>query len=211
MLNSLTPSLRQLFEFISIIRYGIAEFSLVSFAVTLQTSYLDSDSSGLLPTNPDYQESDLSLLHKILKCPDQDIVYHPTVSAAVTYKLPYYKTLFVVSAVFYLLFLIFLTIALHRASLFCDRHLFNYANDPFRLVLEIIVGVYFVVYIAYEVLNFLIEWDPLRGRYNPANKCNQSKVTYLVETTNTYKIARFLHKSTKCKFMNSYVTFWLSW
>ncbi|KAI6647588.1 Serine/threonine-protein phosphatase 6 regulatory ankyrin repeat subunit B-like [Oopsacas minuta] len=165
--------------------------------VILQTSYLDSDSTGLLPTNPDYQESDLSLLHKIATCPDQDIVYHPTVAAAVSYKLPYYRGLFVLGSIVYIIFLIFYTLALHRASYYCDADLFNYANDPFRLISEIIIGIYFVVYIAYEVLNFLIEWDPLRGRYTPSNKCSPSTATYLVETTNAYRIVKFTHRATK--------------
>lgn len=178
----------------------------ILFLVTMYSAFLDSDNNGLLPIDNNYEVNDKSLLHKIKDCPYHDIVYHPAVSSVLEVKINYYRLFFLISALFYIIFLILLGLSFTLASYTCDSDLFDYtkAKHISRLVCEIISGIFFIIYLGNEVLNFLVEWDPLRHRIKTAkSKPNDSviqRITFSVETTTNNRVIKIVHTLTKFVF-----------
>ena len=128
--------------------------------VTITTKYFDSLSNGLYPGEKGFNYFRESLFHKILKCPYEELKYHPVVSLVAESKYLPYRFISYVELFFHILLILTFGFALISASYTCEADLFSY-NDPLsiiRLVCELLSLTFFGSLAVAMILHFISQW-----------------------------------------------------
>ena len=132
--------------------------------VSVSAKYLDSNELGQYPSDKGFKHIIPSLLHKLISCPDSPLKFHPIVNIVITKKLVIYRWWYILSFLFYLVFLTALAFALIQASYRCDDQLWNYSRplDYVRAICEIFCVICWIIFLIDELIEFIIEWIQIR-------------------------------------------------
>ena len=149
-----------------IIRLIIRELPSQKFGAfhKVNSTFVDSNSDGVIPADKSFSPSKPSFLHKLASCPDYSLILHPLMDSIINAKYQIYRWWFILSfLVHFFLFLPILSFALFQASHLRDEILTQYTSrvDYARLACEVFVVVYASGTVLMNLLNFASFWHTL--------------------------------------------------
>ena len=147
--------------------------------MNVTVKFLDSNAAGQYPEDSGYNHMIPSLLHKLLSCPEVTLKYHPIVSVVVSKKLVIYRWWYIMSFIFYDIFLLALSYALIQASYLCDDKLLDYngAFNIVRLLCELFCVLCWFLFLIDEIIEFVIEWVQIRHKRSGSESIEHITIT----------------------------------
>ena len=123
----------------------------------------------------------LTLLHKLMKCTNPELKYHPLVNFIVDDKLRFYRWWHLISLISFSFFLICLGYALVQASTKCDSMLWSYdtSEDILRGFCEVVCLLYGIGFSVISIADFMSEWKFVNCRKKEKKCSNTIVIDYL--------------------------------
>ena len=158
----------------------------------VDSKFVDSNSDGMTPEDPNFVASKPSFLHKLTSCPDFSLTLHPLIATIINAKYQVYRWWFVfLFLLHFFVFLPVLSFALVQASYTCDANLIQYSStaDYFRLFCETIVFSYCSLTLLLILLNFGSFWHSLyQDSKSSRSSKNRLDVEFLTPKTSAEKL-----------------------
>ena len=156
----------------------------------VHTEYLDVDTSGKIPDNPDYEKNKRYLLERIAGLDDEDLAYHGTMRILVDQKMSKFgNRVLGLKIVTYVVFLLALAFSLIVLASYTPIELEEYLNgwiNYIRIVTELSVLFYFLFNLLTEGVEFF-RVTRLTYRYIQDKKKDKKKEERRADTLEHYQ------------------------